>query len=421
MANFEAWFDVFRNAIKQYEVRSSDIYNVDETGFRMGDTGRSYIVVSKKQGYTGKTPEDRGEGLTVIECASATGTAIPPFIIFKGKSIQSTWVPSDAPLDWMTAVSPKGWTSNALGYKWLTENFDPQTREKADYRYRMLILDGHGSHLTVPFIRFCMRNRIVLLCLPAHTSHMLQPLDVGVFSPHKYYYRRASENILRDTHQAIPKSHFINIYVKIRSQALTVSNIKSGFIRAGLVPFNPKPILLQLPRSEVSKMRPVAPEFEYFTPVHEIATPHNLNELHRTSAALAALDLGSETAKKQAAVYHEKILRCAEESLSSGAILGQEHQRLVDHNEENRKNSTQKCRRIMGGRAMSVEAVLDKLKERNKKKVPKQSPRTQRQQRSPTSSIVDISDDESIEEDQSSNTKSGDSKIYSCIQVEDDE
>jgi hypothetical protein len=115
-------------------------------------------VVSKKQGYTGKTPEDRGEGLTVTECVSATGAAIPPFIIFKGKSIQSTWVPTDAPLNWMTAVSPKGWTSNTLGYKGLTENFDPRTREKAGYRYRMLILDGHGSHLTVPFIHFCMRN-----------------------------------------------------------------------------------------------------------------------------------------------------------------------------------------------------------------------------------------------------------------------
>jgi hypothetical protein len=243
-----------------------------------------------------------------------------------------------------------------------------------------------------------------------------------VFSPLKHYYRRASENILRDTHQAIPKSHFINIYVKIRPQALTVNNIKSGFIRAGLVPFNPKPVLLRLPRSEVSKMRPVTPEFEHPPAAHEIATPHNLNELHRASAALASLDLGSETAKKkQAAVYQEKILRCAEESLSSDAILGQEHQRSVDHNEENRKNGTQKHRKIMGGRVMSVKAVLEELKKWDKKKVPKRSPKTRRQQYSLTPSIVDISNDESIAEDQGNNAESEDSETYSCIQVGDDE
>jgi hypothetical protein len=74
---------------------------------------------------------------------SATSTTIPPFIIFKGKQIQSTWIPSNVSLDWMTAVSPKGWTSNKLGYKWLIENFELQTREKA--RYQHLYQDSSSS------------------------------------------------------------------------------------------------------------------------------------------------------------------------------------------------------------------------------------------------------------------------------------
>lgn len=45
----------------------------------------------------------------------------------------------------------------------------------------LLVLDGHGSHITINVIEFAKSNGIHLLCLPSHTSHILQPLDVGVF------------------------------------------------------------------------------------------------------------------------------------------------------------------------------------------------------------------------------------------------
>ena len=55
--------------------------------------------------------------------------------------------------------------------------------------WRLLILDGHGSHTTPEFMVECFSNKIWLVFLPAHTSHVLQPLDVGVFSALKRYYR----------------------------------------------------------------------------------------------------------------------------------------------------------------------------------------------------------------------------------------
>jgi transposase len=88
-ANFHAWFDVFCEHKQLYNIQDSDIYNVDETGFRMGDTARSYVVVDIKDGYMGYTPIDRGESLMVIECGSADGFYIPPFVILKGKHLHS--------------------------------------------------------------------------------------------------------------------------------------------------------------------------------------------------------------------------------------------------------------------------------------------------------------------------------------------
>jgi hypothetical protein len=47
----------------------------------------------------------------------------------------------------------------------------------------MLVMDGHGSHLTIEFVGYCYRLdvKISVFLLPAHSTHILQPLDIGVF------------------------------------------------------------------------------------------------------------------------------------------------------------------------------------------------------------------------------------------------
>ena len=52
----------------------------------------------------------------------------------------------------------------------------------------MLICDGHDSHITGDFIEFCMDNNILLMILPPHSSHLTQPLDVGVFGALKKHH-----------------------------------------------------------------------------------------------------------------------------------------------------------------------------------------------------------------------------------------
>jgi len=59
------------------------------------------------------------------------------------------------------------------------------TRPSDPELYRLLVKDGHGSHITAKVIAHCMKHAIDLLILPPHTSHILQPLVVGVFSPLK--------------------------------------------------------------------------------------------------------------------------------------------------------------------------------------------------------------------------------------------
>ena len=79
-------------------------------------------------------------------------------------------------------MSANGWTDNEIGLEWIKQCFEPETQCDDDSEYRLLILDGHASHVTTKVIRFCVDHKIILLCLPPHTTHLLQPLDVGIFA-----------------------------------------------------------------------------------------------------------------------------------------------------------------------------------------------------------------------------------------------
>ncbi|KAF2179253.1 CENP-B protein, partial [Zopfia rhizophila CBS 207.26] len=63
---------------------------------------------------------------------------------------------------------------------WL-KHFDTHTKKRTIGAYRLLILDGHESHNSLEFTEYCKENKIVTLCIPPHSSHILQPLDVGCF------------------------------------------------------------------------------------------------------------------------------------------------------------------------------------------------------------------------------------------------
>jgi hypothetical protein len=55
------------------------------------------------------------------------------------------------PADWRIEVSENGWTTNQIRLQWLQKVFIPATTSRTAGRYRLLILDGHGSHLTPQF------------------------------------------------------------------------------------------------------------------------------------------------------------------------------------------------------------------------------------------------------------------------------
>ncbi|KFZ25260.1 hypothetical protein V502_00261 [Pseudogymnoascus sp. VKM F-4520 (FW-2644)] len=208
-------------------------------------TGIVVTAAERRERAKSAQPGNR-EWVTVIQGINSQGWAIPPFIIVAGKYHLSAWYESSQlPLNWVIAVSENGWTTNERGLEWI-QHFDKYTKACTKGAYRLLILDGHESHHSTDFELYCKDNKIITLCMPAHSSHILQPLDVGCFSPLKTAYSRQIENMMRMHITYITKVDFFPAFFTAFQAAITEENIKGGFRGTGLVPFNPESVILKL-------------------------------------------------------------------------------------------------------------------------------------------------------------------------------
>ena len=94
----------------------------------------------------------------------------------------------------MFEVSESGWINQDIYLK----RFDFFINSVPPARPVLLIQDGHGSHISIELIEKARANDIHMQCLPAHTTHLLQPLDVGVFKPFKTHFNKACQKHMRN-------------------------------------------------------------------------------------------------------------------------------------------------------------------------------------------------------------------------------
>jgi hypothetical protein len=221
-------------------ILEKDTYNMDEHGNLIGTMESTRIIVDSTCRTKHQAQPGRQEWVSIIECICADGTILPPLVIFKGQHVLHGWVPVELRDKWYFSANTKGWTSNIHGLEWLRRVFDPATRAKAEGRRRLLICDGHESHISGSFIAYCVQNEITLLILPPHTSHILQPLDVAVFGPLKKQITAALEHFNHAQLGRIQKIEWMDAYIKAREKACTYRNITAAWRGAGLVPFCPE-------------------------------------------------------------------------------------------------------------------------------------------------------------------------------------
>lgn len=200
------------------------------------------------------------EFISLLACACADGTTTPPALIYQGKSgdLQDTWMHDlhEGEEAYFTSAE-NGWSCDALGLAWL-RRFDQNTRHKSSRR-RLLIVDGHSSHVNWGFVSCADELRILLLILPPHTTHRLQPLDVGLFSPLSQAYSTELQNYTHGGQGwvSMTKRMFWTLFKKAWMISFTEKNIKKAFESTGIWPYNPEKTIRKLQKPVLIPTTPV--------------------------------------------------------------------------------------------------------------------------------------------------------------------
>ena len=175
------WYSDFEKFLKDNDIEDPDkIWNADETGCPLcPKSGRVLAMRGTKDIY--QVTSNSKEQITTLCAFSAAGSMVPPMHIFAGKQFKNDPMKDCVPNAYF-GRSDSGWMNTELFYDWLKEHFIPRT---ATIRPIVLLIDGHKSHINIDTSKLCKENNIILYCLPSHTSHVTQPLDVGFYGPLK--------------------------------------------------------------------------------------------------------------------------------------------------------------------------------------------------------------------------------------------
>lgn len=137
----------------------------------MGTARSDWVLTSifdDKRSVRSDDPDNR-ESLTVIESINGAGGSIPSFLIMTGLIIMSSWASNDLNGDVILSTAETGYSNDWLSLERL-KHFDKHSIKTRKGAYRLLLMDGYGSHHTTKFVDYCTKAKIIPFGLPAHTT-----------------------------------------------------------------------------------------------------------------------------------------------------------------------------------------------------------------------------------------------------------
>ncbi len=239
------WFATLKS-LGEFDPRL--IFNVDETFLAPGSKKQRVVIV---RGTTTRTVgvhtlESYNEHMTLVLCISAAG-AVAPYSLVLPFQHATEEMAKVFPCSTFTG-SAKGWVDREIFDRWAQGVFIPfinkiRTEIGTSEARALLILDGHNSRSNSDLLSTLAQSGITVACMPSHASHILQPLDLVVFSVLKGYLSKYVDfKGLTD----MPSKRLALLDALRRALYHTVDpdTLQDSFKKAGIWPFNPDAVLV---------------------------------------------------------------------------------------------------------------------------------------------------------------------------------
>ena len=235
----DKFFNLYQDLLQKLNIKSPmHIWNTDESGVQDVPKEERVIGVTGEKAHT-MSPKEQGETTTLLTFANACGQVFPPLVIFKGAKVSDAWQ-TNAPPNVTVRASPKGWINKDVFLNYAVRWVHWLKRNQRLGKPHLLLLDAHKSHIyNLPFLLLMTANKIEVLAIPGHTSHILQPLDSTPFANFKTNWNiQLREYLFQNVGMAMPKHDFWIPFVPAWRKSLTVAAIQSGFRKTGIFPVN---------------------------------------------------------------------------------------------------------------------------------------------------------------------------------------
>ena len=214
------------------------IFSADESGFSV------YPKTKKISSRTGakhvySITNSTRQQVTVLACSSAVGQYIPPLLIFPYPR-DPCFNALEGFEDALFQKTPDGLITEEVFLSFLRDVFIPHLGEK---RPVVLFVDGHSSHHSMAISTLCEENGVILYCLKAHASHLIQPLDQAFFGAIKPAWSEAVRQFHYETGESVTMRTFAQTLKKAWDTTARPELALKGFATSGIYPFNPAAVL----------------------------------------------------------------------------------------------------------------------------------------------------------------------------------
>ncbi|KAJ8932978.1 hypothetical protein NQ318_011195 [Aromia moschata] len=194
--NVKQFYDILEPELNKINFNPSRVYNVDETGITAVQHKHTKIIGLKAELMDGAPPGSIGK------------------------------------------CHPSGWIQSHIFKEWI-DHFIKHSKPSREDPI-ILSLDGHYTHTrNLDVINKARENHITLICLPPHSTHKLQPLDVALMAPLKTYYCQEIENWLKSNPgRTVSPYQIASLLGKAYVRAASLEISINGFRKCGIIPFN---------------------------------------------------------------------------------------------------------------------------------------------------------------------------------------
>ena len=203
------------------------MWNIDECGCIDQPKPRTVVGVSNQRSNQ-LAASEQGETSTAVVFASAARAHVPPLVIHKGKKTMEGWK-NKMKRGTMIGASENGWITKKLFFYYGQRFIEKLNRwgVMKEGKSHLLLMDSHKTHLfNYNFMKLMNDNKVVVLAIPAHTSHLIQPLDDAPFACFKTsWYEQVRLHVRSSGARKLGKNEFFGLFNPAWERGMTVRNI----------------------------------------------------------------------------------------------------------------------------------------------------------------------------------------------------